>query len=229
MDANLSFVYASYDAEIPGQGENYICEENNSSTSLDCQTIYIPHTTWTEGRNLLAEEALRKERHLGKEYRYWLFLDDDVNVRCKSPAVECWQQVFNFISSDEVPDKASTISLPYGNPRDGFMAVSNADAMFAEFKKERVPYLLPYATLQEGESEWDSQAANFCVIGSCMPSSVLFVPFVGGVNGAHRDYVRGLNLQNISATIARNYHDKSTGFSICEDWQMNRFDQASPP
>lgn len=238
IEANLSFIYASYDAEIPEEGGKYTCKESSSSTSLDCQTMFIPHTTWTEGRNLLAQEALRKERGRGKEYSYWLFLDDDVKVKCnpqvannKAPLslTECWQNVFNFISSDEVPEKVSTITVLQSDAaflNAEFVAFSNADALFAAFKRERVPYLLPYATLLEGESQWNSQAAHFCLIGSCMASSVLSIPLVKGSNPAHREYVRdGFNLHSVSATIARNYNDNSTGFSICDDWKFGHFMQ----
>jgi len=105
---------------------------------------------------------LSVRRGRGKEYSYWLFLDDDVEIKCnpqvannKAPLSlrECWQKVFNFISSDEVPEKVSTIAVLRNRAalnNSGSVAFSNADAMFAAFKRERVPYLLPYATLQEG-------------------------------------------------------------------------------
>lgn len=114
---------------------------------------------------------------------------------------KCWQKIFNFISSDQVPEKVSTVALARhetGPP--GFVGVSNADAMFAAFKREHVPYLLPYATIREGGSEWTSQAALFCVMQTCMKSSVLYIPYVGGINEAHREYTRGLNITEMASS-----------------------------
>ena len=41
-------------------------------------TIHIQDKMWIEGRNLLASEALRKEKVCKKKFSYWFFLDDDV-------------------------------------------------------------------------------------------------------------------------------------------------------
>ena len=157
------------------------------------------------------------EKRRGKKYDYWLFLDDDVDVSCLGgKPVEkllgkgsCWQKAFNFISSNNVPENASSIALPGGL---GFTAVTNTDAMFAAFKRSHVPYVLPYATLPEGASQWTSQAALFCIMETCMESSVALIPYIKGRNKAHRDYIRGLNIHEIRSVIAENYHDEETGF-----------------
>ncbi len=217
IDATLSLLYASYDEVIEEAFPK--CEFENG---LVCQTAFIPHTTWTQGRNLLAAEALRMEKRRGKEYDYWLFLDDDVDVVCYGGQERmnevlgegsCWQKVFNYIGGDNVPENASTIALPGGHY--GFKAVSNADAMFTAFKRSHVPYVLPYPTLPEGASEWTSQAGVFCVMQACMPSSVAMIPYVGGRNGSHREYNRGLYMDEIYDVIENNYHDKEADFFPC--------------
>ncbi len=175
-----------------------------------------------QGRNLLAGEALRKEVRRGKKYDYWLFLDDDVDGDCSDGGYpmerllgegSCWQKIFNYIASDQVhvPEKASVVTLPNGAGTAGFVGFSSTDAMFA------VPYLLPYVNLQEGSSEWTSQASLFCAMETCMKSSAVLVPFVGGINPAlTREFIRGYNLGQIRQTIAVNYHDEQAGFFPCQ-------------
>ncbi len=219
IDASLTLLYASYDKVIeeafPKCGDEH---------GLICQTAFIPHTTWTQGRNLLAAEALRMEKRRGKEFDYWLFLDDDVDLQCDIRREDsnkllgegsCWQKAFNYIGSDNVPENVSTISVA-GRVPEGFEALSNADAMFAAFKRSHVPYLLPYVTLPEGGSQWTSQCALFCIMETCAPNSVVYIPYVKeGSNGAHREYVRGLNIPEIRSVIANNYHDKEADFYPC--------------
>lgn len=228
IEGTVSLLYGSFDEEIPINR----CE---NEYGMDCETAFIPGTTWTQGRNLLAAQAVHKERRRGKEYDYWMFLDDDVDAHCGGGEPmeqllgvgDCWQKIFNFISSDQVPEKVSTVALPLrhhsGPP--GFVGVSNTDAMFAAFKRERVPYLLPYATIREGGSEWMSQAALFCAMQTCMKSSALFVPYVGGRNGAHREYIRGINMVEIRQTIVNNYHDDAAGFHPCTNFREKQIAQ----
>mmetsp|Transcript_38723 Transcript_38723/g.44230 ORF Transcript_38723/g.44230 Transcript_38723/m.44230 type:complete len:393 (-) Transcript_38723:217-1395(-) len=217
IDGHLSLVFASYDEKVP----NYLCESNEE---FDCQTIFIPSKSWTQGRNLLAQTALRKEEIREKEFDYWLFLDDDVEPVCRFGSVKvlgdgsCWQKIFNFISSDNVPERASTISLPRF-AKEGFASTSNTDAFFAAFKREAVPYLLPYATLPNGSSEWISQAANFCVVGTCLTNSSVFVPYVNAKNTKSRPFIReGFNIQNIHRIVTHNYHNLSSNFTPCHNW-----------
>lgn len=228
ITGSVSLLYGSFDEEIPSNNceikFGFFCEE----------TIFIPGTTWTQGRNLLAAQAVRKERKREKKYDYWIFIDDDVSPVCEGgePMEQffgkgnCWQKLFNFISSDQVPEKVSTLALAYKNSGpSGFVGVSNTDAMFAAFKREKVPYLLPYATIREGGSEWTSQAALFCAIQTCMKSSVMFIPYIRALNEAHREYIRGLNITEISETIANNYHDDKAGFKPCQKLRMDQLSQ----
>ena len=63
--------------------ENHTILESDNSDYL-CATfekkidrenfIYVPNTIWTEGRNILYEEAMKRKDH----YEYFVFLDDDI-------------------------------------------------------------------------------------------------------------------------------------------------------
>ena len=69
--------------------------------------IYVPNSTWTEGRNALYEEALKRK----DQYEYFVFLDDDVTFKRGSFRVfetevshiqaDCAVPVFTFVPSIE--------------------------------------------------------------------------------------------------------------------------------
>jgi len=229
-DVKITFIFASYNEEVviepsPKQSaENNIEAQSFTKKDLYFHTLYISKKTWTEGRNRLAEEALRMEKLRGKEFAYWLFLDDDVEPVCHPGTVKflgggtCWQKIFNFISGDDVPEGASTISLPWF-AKEGFTSTSNTDALFAAFKRDTIPYVLPYATLPKGSSEWISQAANFCVINTCLTDSSVFVPYINVKNTKSRPYSReGFNVENIFSVVTQNYHNLEPGFEPCHNW-----------
>ncbi len=115
---SVSLIYGSTDEMIPQDA----CQNNENDLDPPCQVDFIPETTWKGGHSLLAEEVLQKEIGRNKKYDYWLFLDDKVKADCskgewamEEPSSEesCWQNIFNYIASDQVPKKASTtIALP---------------------------------------------------------------------------------------------------------------------
>ncbi len=198
-NVSLSFVYASYDTEIE-QDQCQYCSNFPENENFHCETIYIPNTGWTEGRNKLAERAVEKEYARGKMYDWWVFLDDDIDVTCDPSAYlvedtiadkmgSCWQKVINFMISDHIPEGVTTLHSDGHNIR-GFASTSFADAMMNAFKREYVPYYLPYAKVFKGSSEWLSQAVVQCLTKSYFPQSVLHIPYASTANPAHRAYAR---------------------------------------
>ena len=186
------------------------------------------------GRNLLAAEALRLESTRGKEFTYWLFMDDDIEVNCEEEAKaiygdgSCWQNVFNFMSSSKVPGNISTIVTidhQLNGFRSGFQAMSSADAFFAAFKREYVPYMLPYATLNEGYSNEVSQNALFCVMRTCLKSSAAIIPFIKFHNVRQNPFIRGMELDQIQQVIRDNYVSESFGFETCLSYSIGDFKQ----
>ena len=230
IDATFSFIYASFDAQI-SQEQNAIYMEN---ATFPFQVIFIPGTTWTQGRNILAEEAIRLEKKRGKEFSHWLFMDDDVVPLCYEECKtfygdgSCWQNVFNFISSSKVPDNASTIYPQMDTTKDrydGMKALSTPDALFAAFKREYVPYMLPYPNLREGYSQWMSQAALFCVMRTCLKSSVVNIPYIHLHNSLSRPYERGLILDQMKQIVKDNYVTDEFGFETCLSYTIHDIQQ----
>jgi hypothetical protein len=222
------FVYASYDAPVNVSLSSCTGNKSTLNGNMGCasssSTIFIPGTTWTQGRNKLIIEALRLERMFEKEYDYWLFLDDDVEIGREKPEIRMnmkstpdeklhWNKFMDVLKDRTlVPEMATTVTMVGGKPgrfRERvaklYRATSNVDAFVAAFKREYVPYLLPYANVDKGESEWTSQAVLFCVMWCCFKQSAFFIPDINAQNGLHRPYTRGWNISSFQKVIADSY------------------------
>ena len=227
IKGQLTFIYASFDKEI-------LLTKDELELDFNYDTLFVPNTTWTEGRTMLGEEALGKEKARKKEFDYWLFADDDVDFTCLEneesrsffgDEENCWQRVFDFIARDDIPAKASAIvpRLSAASaivPRlsaavESMAAMSTYDALFNAFKREYVQYLQPYPKLPKGFSEWTSQAALFCLLKTCMPGSAVLLPFMEVHNSGHREYTRGLNDTEIQIVIRYNYDEDEMNFHPC--------------
>lgn len=235
-------VYASYDAPVNvslsscTNGDNGILDSKRCNRNTN--TIFIPGTTWTQGRNKLIIEALRLESMYGKKYDYWLFLDDDVVFRRKKQYIGWnksktmgankhvyWNKFMDVLKDRTlVPQKATTVSIVGGGIYDVLTnrhnATSNTDAMIAAFKREYVPYLLPYAYLSEGESQWTSQAVLFCVMWSCFKQSTYLIPDISPRNPLHRPYTRGWNISSFQKATADNYESYMPLHHMCNEEQQ---------
>lgn len=230
---SLSFIYAAFDKELPENTCSYMTD-----SSIDCETMFIPRSTWTMGRNTMAGRALEKEKARNKKYDWWLFLDDDAEFNCAPEAYlqdtwlprkgTCIQKVLQFLTSDHIPEKVTNVAFftaPDAKPYLG--TVSTTDALLAAFKRQYVPYFLPYAAPPKCATEWLSQAANHCVMKACFPQTAMGIPYVVFGNGSHRPYPRGEIMDNFYATLERNY-DK-TIVNTCKAMQHTWGEQMSDP
>ena len=123
--------------------------------------VFLPGSSWSEGRNRLLWEARRRGQRTGNDYLYYIFMDDDCRVR-------------------EDVERARRLGLPLtGNPFRTFerfllewepavgytryawqhcekdQAVNlghNFDALFNAFHRETLDLLLPYYTGFDSES-----------------------------------------------------------------------------
>mmetsp|Transcript_1327 Transcript_1327/g.1567 ORF Transcript_1327/g.1567 Transcript_1327/m.1567 type:complete len:265 (-) Transcript_1327:1032-1826(-) len=144
--ASVSLIYGSTDDMIPQDA----CLNNENDLDPPCQVDFIPETTWTGGHSLLAEEALQKEISRNKKYDYWLFLDDEVKADCSerewaaeetSSEELCWENIFNYIASDQVPKKASSVALPLVREGRHGYGSSHTTGLSA-FGRDHIAYIL---------------------------------------------------------------------------------------
>ena len=196
----LSFIYGAYDDKQVSDENQQRCNEQVHFQT--CHADFIPNTTWTQGRNILARHILTIEEQQNQEFDFWIFADDDLDLvvdrsnKAKKSQGETWQDVLQqlddayLLSANKISQftvfrgKANTLS------QGGWVGVSTYDANFAIFSRWAVPYLLPYTTPRPGDSEWISQAALFCITQTCFPSSVAVLPGMSSYNPLHRKYER---------------------------------------
>lgn len=198
----LSFVYGAFDSIGVSDENDRECKEQVTTRThfRICRFYYIPNTTWTQGRNLLASHIVRIEEQQHKEFDYWIFSDEDIELDCSlqtggtQSERGCWRHLlYQLYESPRVlNEKITQFTVPPRRQvsRGGWSGVSTYDAYLAGFSRSAVPYLMPYATPESGDSEWISQAIIFCVTQTCFPSSVALIPDIFAYNARHRDYQR---------------------------------------
>lgn len=107
-------LFGSFDAPITNTTINWDEKQDLQRVGFaGCQSMYIPNTTWTEGRNLLAKEMRLEEERLGRMYDFWVFADDDVELCIHGTEKnDGWQGLASFIDylTDDIPPNATTVS-----------------------------------------------------------------------------------------------------------------------
>lgn len=253
---STTLMYGSYDVPVSANTTNISCSFYSHHASkgggvtsssfpprprqglAHCQTHYIPKTTWTQGRNQLAKEAILLEHKRGKKFDFWAFSDEDVALSCGQhnstldDARTCWQTFLRFLGGqpEELPPKATTVSLQKQTStnkyKDSWIGVSTTDAMINAFRRDFVPFVLPYATLQRGDSEWLSQGVVFCIMMTCAPSSVLFVPNMNIYNPMHRAYIRKtVRAPQITLAVRENYDLRYQNMNISQHCETYKYTQ----
>mmetsp|Transcript_11445 Transcript_11445/g.32939 ORF Transcript_11445/g.32939 Transcript_11445/m.32939 type:complete len:365 (+) Transcript_11445:85-1179(+) len=211
MNARLTFIFASYDEEIREDDEMV----TSFTGSLDFYNMYIPNTRWEEGRTLLGEKAIEFEVRRGKQFDWWFFLDDDVNIICEAPlstkAVDCWQHVFDTLNRNDLASKITAVNvpsvriLPDGKPPQRMKAANNYDPNFAAFKREYLPYVQPYAVTPQDTGIWMSNVLVMCQMRECMPRSAYWPPHIMLENPSHRPYKRGFQFDKLLYMLKVNF------------------------
>ena len=128
--------------------------------------VFLPDSSWNEGRNRLLWEARQRVRHTGNDYRYYIFLDEDCRV---SEDADLAQRLNLPLTGN--PFRTFELFLREWEPAIGYTrydwqhfergrAVNlghNFDALFTAFHHETLDLLLPYYTGFDSESWLYSQ------------------------------------------------------------------------
>jgi len=129
-------------------------------------TLFMPGSSWNEGRNRLLWEALERARTTGNDYRYYIFMDDDCIVREDAALARQldipltgnpfrtferflleWEPAVGYTRYDwQHTEKGRAVNLGH-----------NIDGLFNAFHRETLSFLLPYYTGFDSESWLYSQ------------------------------------------------------------------------
>lgn len=224
----VTLIFASYDVPLSPLHEP-LCRGgivSVDSSRFSCQTMFIPQTTWTQGRNLLARAALCAEERIGHQFLYWTFSDDDAEMVChvqqpgvpmeQSPrGVACWQRWFRLIQDQlygaDVPVVAAVVSelqdptyYPAFVPS-SYTVTDYYGKELNSFHRNYVEHLMPYCLLAKESSEWNSQAAHGFLMEACFHHMGILPQQFRVTNEVHRDYARHLNFTQMRRDALHNY------------------------
>jgi hypothetical protein len=203
---NVILIYGAFDREPPP-----------SNKREQCRAIYIPNTTWTAGRNELSKAAYCLEQQRKKDFTYWIFSDDDIELDCRSyrrgmkkqriegwQTFSCWKIYFDFVAKALPSFKSPLLSAEFFK-YEPYTLGDWYDAALNAMERDRIHLMLPYITKEpNGTSWWLSAMVQILVGRSCFPFTTLIFE-LASVNPAHSDYPRGLDTDEAKRLMFDNY------------------------
>lgn len=132
----------------------------------DPDALFLPDSSWNEGRNRLYLEALRRVEQTGNDYLYYIFLDDDCEVREDRGLAEAlgipltgnpFRTFERFLLEWEPAVGYTRYDWQYVVPGQGVNLGYNFDGLFNAYHREATSFLLPYYTGFDAESWLYSQ------------------------------------------------------------------------
>lgn len=175
--------------------------------------IHFPRSSWNEGRNRLLAEALRRGRERGENYLYFIFLDEDVELKEDTELAESLG-----ISLTGNPFRTFESLLLEWEPAVGYARYSwqftepdrpvnpghNFDALFNAFHREAVEILLPYYTGFDAESWLYSQLLISHLCSLIYPFHRMQLNVILARNNSRKGYAQRKRYWGIPSTFLRN-------------------------
>ena len=213
--------------EVLGNTSACLCDVLVLSYKQACQNQTLPHvqylfnssTTFTTGRNVLYEEAMKRDTR----YLYYIFMDDDIQlVDSTGTYPNPWRGFENFLIDVEPAVGTVMFNLetvpPYSmsrlrkykmnlgcplNESSLWTPVAAFDAAFNAFHLKSVDYILPYTEEFESMSIWLSQVSTIIKCEVMFRGGVITHTVIAAVNPKHRPYGRGhMDEHSIAAVVA---------------------------
>ena len=169
------------------------------------QYIFGASTTWTTGRNLLFETAMK----WNTTYLYYIFMDDDVMLEdSEDRTVSPWRKFEAFLLSVEPAIAATDLQSQdlLGRLRRTHKAKGCArredaayigtlwyDAIFNAFHAKAVKHLLPYISTFDQQTWWASQMGLIVRSEVLFRGQIAFLTKIHPRSGQSRPYPRDLN------------------------------------
>ncbi len=174
--------------------------------------LFNSSTTWTTGRNLLYEAAMRRSQ----KYLYYIFMDDDIVLQTTVRNQNPWREFEDFlgriepaVASVEIAYSNRCLPLVYKarkgcglNKTEEYLPAVRFDPAYNAFHYHAVEYLLPYSNRFDAYNWWAS-GEYIQVKGELMfRGQVVIHTIIRAINPVHRPYPRyRLNGNNITAIV----------------------------
>ena len=222
--------------EVLGNTSGCLCDVLVLSYKQACQAQTLPHvqylfnsTTWSTGRNMLYEEAMKRDTR----YLYYIFMDDDIQlVDSTGMYPNPWRGFENFLIDVEPAVGTVTLDIDYSisyvrkykmnlgcalNDSSQWTPVPAFDAAFNAFHHKSVDYILPYTIEFESMNLWLSQVSTIIKCQVMFRGRVITHTVIVAVNPKHRPYARGpvdehaitAVVANVEASLPKEYKNAS--------------------
>lgn len=146
--------------------------------------IFLPNSTWTEGRNALLSRA----RQIGLDSDYYIFSDDDIIFQSGS-----WLEFEESLERWLPPVATPQLTGYHGQPNiEQIVSVYDFDAILNAFHRDVIEdgVVLPYLERFDSITWWLSQLFVIHLCGILYQNYVLKIPYVSIMNGQSRPYPR---------------------------------------
>jgi hypothetical protein len=174
--------------------------ECNEMIPKHIEYIFMPNTTWNQGRNLLFDVG--KSRTV--RYLYYIFVDDDINLSTRLK-VNPWMKFLDFLK--EVEPAVAIVDTPWqvqddfnarqrlgcsiNNPNSvDYINAPNFDSAFNAFHYRAVDHILPYPTQFDNVSWWWSGFYSKIICDVMFPGQTVVLTKINARNSRHRKYPR---------------------------------------
>lgn len=203
---HISLFILSYDAPV----DLSHCV-SSGATHVSC--LYLARSSWTSGRNYIANEIVKKENSIHHHFKYWIMCDHDQIVisRCGkssncgekfSPnslefAACCFDGIVGKLMEPSVQYPVvhfSTLFIEEICSKDyaTFMHFDCGDAMLYAYHRLAVPVMFPYIELLDRKSWWESQGIHFHLVSACFTGYSVYSNLVCGYGSSiHSGYPQG--------------------------------------
>jgi hypothetical protein len=178
-------------------------EEVSTTCEGIANTIYVPDSSWTVGRNTLYAEARALQQQQGWRAEYLVFTDDDVELTVDGiTATGNPYDLFHAQLGNVQPAVAAVQALLLQRkghkphlPRNSCgpaPCAPDIDAAVNAFHATAAPILLPYVTIFDDLDWWSSQGALIELMIASMGEHVVQFNNIHFMNGMHRPYPKGI-------------------------------------
>jgi hypothetical protein len=180
-------------------------EEVSTACEGIANTIFVPNSSWTVGRNTLYAKARELQQNQGWRAEYIVITDDDVELKTDQDNRNPYD-IFHAALRNVQPAVAA---VAFAWPKDIVVKMPSAnrnhcgpvtpcapdiDAAVNAFHATAAPMLLPYDTYFDDRDWWSSQAILIEMMVASMPEHVIQFNQIYTLNDIHRPYPRSYSI-----------------------------------
>ena len=198
-------------------------------------------TTWTTGRNLLFETAMKRN----KTYLYYVFMDDDIELGDpRRLPIGPWRRFENSLRSYEPaiaavdPEMVKLIRNFHVDKQWAaeFIGTVWFDAILNAFHYKSIRHILPYDPAFDEQTWWASQMSVIIRSEILFRGQAVLHTDLLSENGQHRPYPRDLDftpqmiiINHMTKNVAAILNEyASTESAVCANATVQRWRTASP-